>query len=81
MDLNLAAKKVLITGSSRGIGSSIARTFLDEGADVAIVARGKDNLSTLANELKSEYGENRCIHSVCDCSKEKSLKKPKGFIN
>ncbi len=73
MDLYLSAKKVLITGSSKGIGSSIARTFLEEGADIAIVARGENNLSILANELKSEYGKDRCIHSVCDCSSTRSL--------
>ena len=34
MDLNLAGKKVLVTGSSRGIGLQIANGFIVEGCSV-----------------------------------------------
>ena len=44
MDLGLAGKKVLITGASRGIGLSIAKTFVAEGASVSICARGQETL-------------------------------------
>lgn len=39
MNLNLAGKKVLVTGSSRGIGLQIARQFSDEGCKVALNGR------------------------------------------
>src|SRR5262245_53639400 len=41
MDLGLSGKKALVTASSRGIGLSIARTFADDGCDVAICARSE----------------------------------------
>ncbi len=34
--MNFTDKRVLVTGSSRGIGFDIAKTFLDAGARVAI---------------------------------------------
>lgn len=39
MNLNLAGKKVLVTGSSRGIGLQIARQFSFEGCRVALNGR------------------------------------------
>jgi 3-oxoacyl-[acyl-carrier protein] reductase len=36
MDLGLKNKRVIITGGTKGIGRSIADTFADEGADVAV---------------------------------------------
>lgn len=56
MDLGLAGKRILVTGGSRGIGRAITETLLDEGAVVAICARGADGLSTAAAEM-SPLGE------------------------
>jgi len=51
MDLGLAGKRVIISGASRGIGRTTAETFLREGAQVAICARGAEVLETTAKEL------------------------------
>ena len=39
MDLQLAGKRVLITGASKGIGLACAVAFAREGADPILVAR------------------------------------------
>ena len=47
----LNQRTVFITGASRGIGKAIAKTFLDEGARVAICARNETVLAATAEEL------------------------------
>ena len=44
MDLGLTGKKVVITGGSRGLGRAIATKMLEEGASVAICARGQEGV-------------------------------------
>lgn len=53
MDLELAGKKVLITGASQGIGEGLARAFALEGCDVHLTARSSEKLVELARELTS----------------------------
>ena len=56
MDLGLRGKHAIVTGGSLGIGKAIARELAREGADVAIVARTKDQLEATARELAAETG-------------------------
>lgn len=56
MDLALAGKTALVTGSSRGIGLAIARRLLVEGATVAICARGRERLEAVQAELETASG-------------------------
>lgn len=51
MDLNLQGKKVLVTGASKGIGLSVAKAFLAEGALVAINSSNRQNLDSACLEL------------------------------
>lgn len=47
----LAGKRILITGGSRGIGYYIAKHAIQEGAEVLICARSKENLIKAQREL------------------------------
>ena len=51
MELELAGKSVLITGSSRGIGRAIADLFHMKNCRVALNGRSADDLATAANTL------------------------------
>jgi NAD(P)-dependent dehydrogenase (short-subunit alcohol dehydrogenase family) len=48
MDLHLRGKVAIVTGASRGIGRAIAEQLFDEGMRVALVARSRDQLMSLA---------------------------------
>ena len=56
MDLQLNGKRALVTGGSRGIGRAIARTLLDEGAQVVIAARNAEAVDAAARELAAGVG-------------------------
>jgi 3-oxoacyl-[acyl-carrier protein] reductase len=44
MDINLAGRTAIITGASKGIGLAVATRFAASGAEVAIIARGREAL-------------------------------------
>jgi NAD(P)-dependent dehydrogenase (short-subunit alcohol dehydrogenase family) len=47
---------VVVTGASAGVGRAIVREFAKEGADVALIARGKDGLEGASKEVESHGG-------------------------
>jgi uncharacterized protein len=57
----------LITGASSGIGESFARLLAARGRDVILVARSKDKLENLAEELSGRHGI-RAASVACDLS-------------
>jgi NAD(P)-dependent dehydrogenase (short-subunit alcohol dehydrogenase family) len=56
MDIRLDGKAAFVTGGSKGIGFAIASQFAASGADVAIVARGREALDAAAKQLGASSG-------------------------
>lgn len=54
MEISLSGRTAIVTGGSKGIGLAVATRFAQSGAEVAIIARGKDSLDTAVNAIKSK---------------------------
>ena len=65
MELGLTGKVALITGGSVGIGKATALALAQEGARVAICARGKEQLEQTAQEITAATG-NEALPVVAD---------------
>jgi 3-oxoacyl-[acyl-carrier protein] reductase len=76
MDLGLRGKSAVVTGASRGIGRSIALRLAEEGASVAICARGESGLGETEAELRTRSVP--VYAAVCDVGDPKALD---GFLD
>ena len=76
MDLGLRGKSAVVTGGSRGIGRAIAHRLADEGAGVAVCARGEPALREAEAELR---GRSVPVYAaVCDVANAEALD---GFLD
>jgi NAD(P)-dependent dehydrogenase (short-subunit alcohol dehydrogenase family) len=64
--VELAGKRVLLTGASSGIGEAGAEQFARHGATVVVVARRQDLLDALADRITTAGGD--AISIPCDIS-------------
>jgi len=54
-------KTAIVTGGAGGIGTHIAMTYAEAGANVVIASRNKDNLDRVAAEIESRGGRSLAI--------------------
>jgi len=64
MDLQLAGKIAIVTGSTRGLGLATATALLQEGCSVTICARGERGLAQAASNLRSLPGTGERLLAV-----------------
>lgn len=64
--IDLAGKRILLTGASSGIGEAAAEQFARDGATVVVVARRQELLDALAERITTAGGDARAI--ACDIS-------------
>lgn len=55
MNLDLEGKRILVTGSSRGIGKGIVKLLLEEGAYCTITGRSTESVESTVSEFESKY--------------------------
>jgi gluconate 5-dehydrogenase len=53
---SLSGRTALVTGGGRGIGLAIAKGLAEHGADVAIVARTKEQLEAAGRQIEADIG-------------------------
>ena len=73
MDLELAGKRAIVTGGSRGIGKAIACELAAEGADVGIAARDEQRIADAVAELTELTGQ-RIVGVSCDTREDVSVR-------
>lgn len=69
---DLKNRVAVVTGASSGLGADAARAYVQQGADVALLARRKDRLDSLAQELRGLGG--RVLTFACDVTDEQQVK-------
>jgi NAD(P)-dependent dehydrogenase (short-subunit alcohol dehydrogenase family) len=58
MDLNLAGKRALVTGGSKGIGAAAAASLAGEGVNLVLVSRDPSTLDATAAALRGRHQVN-----------------------
>lgn len=80
MELGLKDRRVLISGSSQGIGKAIAQEFLREGAIVVINGRDVKRLKATYIELEQTFGKDHIKFFCGDLTKDEELEALKKFV-
>ena len=62
MDLALAGRTALVTGSHRGTGAAIAATLAAEGASVVVHGFEREPAERVVDEIRSAGGDARAVH-------------------
>lgn len=57
MKVNLEGRVAVVTGASRGLGQRVALRLAENGADVALIARGKAALEDVAQQIAAKGGK------------------------
>jgi NAD(P)-dependent dehydrogenase (short-subunit alcohol dehydrogenase family) len=66
-------KNVVITGSTRGLGYGLAKSFLQEECSVIISGRSEESTASVAEQLSREYGAGRVYGLACEVTEPKQV--------
>ena len=75
MDLQLADKSVLVTGSTAGIGFAIASLFVEEGASVVLNGRSENRVKEAAQRIKGAHKHARLTEVAADLGTKEGIDK------
>ncbi len=69
---DLSGRVAVVTGASSGLGVQMAKALALQGADIAILARRKEKLEAVAEEIKA-LGV-KCVSVQCDITDTEAIK-------
>lgn len=70
---DLSGRRALVTGSSRGIGLSIALSLLQAGAHVVVHGRSEKTVDETASQFASDFGPDAVSTAAFDITDEDSV--------
>ena len=73
MDLQLADKTVLVTGSTAGIGLAIATLFAEEGATVVVNGRSEERVQKAVGEIRRQCADAKLIELAADLATKEGV--------
>ena len=74
MEISLDGKAAIVTGGSKGLGLAMASRFAASGADVAVLARGRDGLDAV-EEVIVPLARGRIVAVPCDVSRADDIRR------
>ena len=72
------AKRVVITGGTKGLGYAMAQEFLRAGDSVALCGRSADRVAAAVAALQAEHGRGRVHGAACDVSSPADMQQSLG---
>lgn len=81
MNLNLHGKNALVGGSSKGIGKAIAIELAALGANVTLVSRSPELMTTILRQLKSRPGQDHDFLAVDFSNREDLHRKVSAMLS
>jgi short-subunit dehydrogenase len=69
--MDFAGRTVVITGGSRGLGLELARAFANEGANIALLARDREQLAEAEREIRRTGV--RVLTRSCDVTNQEDV--------
>ena len=74
MDISLSGRSAIITGASKGLGLAMATRFATSGADVALVARGREALDAAVASIRAK-AQAKVVGIAADVAKADDVKR------
>jgi 3-oxoacyl-[acyl-carrier protein] reductase len=74
MDISLSGRSAIVTGASKGLGLAMAAQFASSGADVALVARGREALDQAVADIRGKV-QAKVVGIAADMSKADDVKR------
>ena len=64
--MKLENKVAIVTDGSSGIGNEIAKLLAKEGASIVVVAKRKETLENLVNQIKADGGKAIAVDGIAN---------------